>query len=406
MNALVHSTDRDHAHHARTGRRHRALVVSQVFPPAVGGSGHLLEGVYARFQHGDVHVLTDAAAGHGAGARADHLRVERVPMSAEHWGLLNVTGLRAHVTLARAIWTRCLAVPTVVHCGRALPEGIAASMAAAMPGGPKFLFWAHGEEITTALTSRDFTFAMRRVHRTASAAIANSEHTAQVLESVGMPRSKVRVIYPGVDTARFSPHADSGALRRRLLRDGDTLMLSVGRCQPRKGFDLAIRAFAALAADLPGLRHVIVGDGEERPALETLAADLGVAGRVTFTGTVSAADLPRYFAACDFFVHPNRVVAHDFEGFGLVFLEAAAAARPAIGGATGGVREAIEDGVTGILVSGTDVEELTSAIRMMAASGPLRQRMGAAARARVLRSFTWERASKDVAALHAEVLAG
>jgi phosphatidylinositol alpha-1,6-mannosyltransferase len=117
--------------------------------------------------------------------------------------------------------------------------------------------------------------------------------------------------------------------------------------------------------------------------------------------------LPAYFAASDVFVHPNRVVDEaDFEGFGLVFLEAAASGKPVIGGATGGVVEAVVDGVTGLLVGGTDAGELAAAIEQLAASADLRRRLGDAGRARVANEFTWEAAARRVEAIHAAVAAG
>jgi phosphatidylinositol alpha-1,6-mannosyltransferase len=127
---------------------------------------------------------------------------------------------------------------------------------------------------------------------------------------------------------------------------------------------------------------------------------------VRFAGEVHDHDLPSYYAACDIFLLPNRVEGGDFEGFGIVFLEAAATEKPSIGGRTGGVSEAIEGGVTGLLVSGEDIPELAEAIRRLAASVDLRRAMGQAARARVLGSFTWEIAAAKVAEIQRQLAKG
>src|SRR5206468_3076535 len=103
-----------------------------------------------------------------------------------------------------------------------------------------------------------------------------------------------------------------------------------------------------------------------RARLELLVAELGLADRVHFVGEVGPDALPAYYAACDLFVMPNRSEGADFEGFGIVFLEAAASGKPAIGGRSGGVTEAIDEGRTGLLVDGTDLGELASAIRELA----------------------------------------
>ena len=100
---------------------------------------------------------------------------------------------------------------------------------------------------------------------------------------------------------------------------------------------------------------------------------------------------------------PTRQDASDVEGFGIVFLEAAATGKPSIGGRNGGVPEAVADGETGLLVEGTNSGELANAIRTLARSPTLRATMGAAGRRRVVQSFTWERAAREVEALHREL---
>jgi len=113
--------------------------------------------------------------------------------------------------------------------------------------------------------------------------------------------------------------------------------------------------------------------------------------------------LPSYYAAADIFVHPNRVEGEDFEGFGMVFLEAAASGKPVIGGRSGGVPEAIEEGKTGLLVSGLDADELAAAIMQLISSPGMRVAFGAAARQRVITHFTWSRAVKQVEDIDAHI---
>jgi len=96
---------------------------------------------------------------------------------------------------------------------------------------------------------------------------------------------------------------------------------------------------------------------------------------------------------------PNRSDGVDFEGFGMVFLEAAAAGKPTIGGRSGGVPEAVEDGVTGLLVDGADVAELEKAMAALAESRELRAQYGIAGRERAVRRFSWDRAARDVDAV-------
>ncbi len=220
-----------------------------------------------------------------------------------------------------------------------------------------------------------------------------------------MPLERIRVIHPGVDTARFSPDADGSAFRARHAAGAACVLLTVGRLQLRKGHDRVIAALGAIHAEFPGLRYLIAGDGAERGRLESLASEHGVRDLVVFLGPVTDEDLPRLYAACDVFLMPSRQIGADVEGFGIVYLEAAAVGKPTIGGRSGGVGEAISDGNTGFLVNGDDVGELAAAIRRFAASKELRLTMGAEGRRRVLAEFEWSRAARQVDEAQADVLA-
>jgi phosphatidylinositol alpha-1,6-mannosyltransferase len=371
--------------------------VSELFPPAVGGSAVLFDGIYSRLIGAEVVVLTDGPADDGARPeRRGALTVLRRPLAARGWGIADPKSLRQHLRVARQLRDLTSDEQTVVHCGRALPEGVAALIAHKCGGAP-YVCWAHGEDIASALTSRELIWLARRVYLGASATLANSRNTGAMLAALGVPESKIVVVHPAVDAKRFRADIDGRLVRRRFAGDTDVMLLSVGRLQRRKGHDVAIRAVASLREELPNLRYVIAGDGEERARLERLAADEHVADRVFFAGTVSAEELPAFYAACDVFVLPNRVDEDgDLEGFGIVFLEAAASGKPVIGGDSGGVPEAVERDVTGLLVDGANVAAVSAAIQHLATSEPCRRRLGTAGRARVERCFSWDRAAHTI----------
>jgi phosphatidylinositol alpha-1,6-mannosyltransferase len=374
------------------------LVVTELFPPAIGGSGEFLANVYSRLDGRAVRVLTE---GHSADVeRRGRFEIHRAPFKSDMWSLLHPHGFLRYVTLARKI--RALAPSgTMVHCARALPEGVSAWLARLM-GGPRFMCWAHGEEINIAGSSRELRVLARRVYQAADFVLANSENTRLLLLGLGVPSARVHVVRPGVDPARFRPDVDARALRSSLSPNGELVLLSVGRLQRRKGHDHVIAALERIAAVIQPFRYVIVGDGEERARLESAAADAGLRDQVKFVGNVRDQDLPSYYAACDIFMMPNQIDGIDLEGFGIVFLEAAAAEKPVIGGASGGVAEAVEHDVTGLLVQGGDLDELGTAIQRLASSVELRQKMGRAGRARVIRGFTWERGAAELDAILAE----
>lgn len=377
-----------------------ALLVSELFPPAVGGSAVLFDNIYSKLPAGSVTVLTDDAF---TGDRsASGLPLARRPLNTPWWGLAHPKGLLHHLGTARAV--RATSRPgTVVHCGRILPEGVAARFAR-FAGGPPFVCWAHGEDLATALSSRELTLTTRWVLRKTAAAFANSENTKAFLTRFGLAPEKITVVYPGVDRRRFHPGVDGAGIRARHGIGNGPVLLSVGRLQARKGHDVAIQAVARLAAQVPDVRYLIVGDGEERKRLEDLAR-VHASAHVTFVGEVSESDLPKYYAASDIFLLPNRVERGDFEGFGIVFLEAAACGKPVIGGASGGVVEAVDDGRTGLLVDGARVDAVFDAIARLAASPDERRRLGDEGRRRAQDRFSWDAAAARVLAVHEAVAA-
>lgn len=369
-------------------------LVTELYPPAVGGSAVLFYEIYRRLVDCSVTVITEFRTPLPPGPPIIARRLH-----ASRWGLFHPAGVSHYARAAFDI--RRVASPSthVVHCGRALPEGFAAGLGR-LSGGAPYVCWVHGEELATFRSSRELTMLSRSVLRNAAALLANSRNTLALLEREGHAPERIHVVHPGVDPGRFRPDLDSTELRRRHAPRGEILLLSVGRLQKRKGHDMAIKALARVADGPLPPRYLIVGDGEERSRLAATAEALGVASRVDFVGEVDSALLPLYYAASDIFIMPNRSVSGDIEGFGIVFLEAAAAGRPTIGGRSGGVAEAIADGQTGILVNGEEAGDVARAIVSLSTNKELRGEMGDAGRRRVLHEFTWERAADGVREVH------
>jgi glycosyltransferase involved in cell wall biosynthesis len=217
---------------------------------------------------------------------------------------------------------------------------------------------------------------------------AISESTRDDLVRRGIARDRVEVIFPGIDSAQYTPKAGTRALVPTFAY--------LGRLQKYKGVDLVIDAFAA--AGVPEATLEIAGAGAFRPALERRAAERGVAERVRFLGRISEADkqalLRRAWALM--FASPK-------EGWGITNLEAAASGTPVIASNSPGIRESVRDGETGYLVPHGDVTAMAQAVRRLAADRPLVERLGVAAR-RFAEQFTWERAADHTEAHLREVV--
>jgi len=374
---------------------HGIVLLSELYPPTIGGSGVLLESLYSQLNDVPIQVLTGAG-----GSRCQRgLPVTAMPMAAPDWGVIRAASLARHLRVARAV--RRLSAPNaIVHCGRGLPEGLSA-----MLSGRRFVCWTHGEELGYVSTSRELTWLLPRVYRRARAVLANSHNSARLLHEWGVAQDAITVIHPGVDPDRFRPDADPADWRRRVAPNGEILLLSVGRLQRRKGHDLVLSALAHWRETDPSVRYLVAGDGDYRAELEQQVREAGLGTQVTFLGALNDAALPGLYAAADIFVMPNRTDGVDFEGFGIVFLEAAAAGLPCIAGNSGGAPEAILDGETGLLVSGTNIEELLECMRKLACSPELRRRLGLRGRDRVLDAFTWQHGSRRLRQVHDSITA-
>jgi D-inositol-3-phosphate glycosyltransferase len=232
--------------------------------------------------------------------------------------------------------------------------------------------------------------------------IANTdEEAAQLVGHYGADPARTLVVPPGVDLERFTP-GDRAAARRAVgVPDDAVLLLFVGRIQPLKAPDVLLGAAARMLADEPALRsrlrvHVVgapSGSGLEAPRkLEQLAAELGIADVVRFLPPQPPERLADHYRAADAAVVPS----HN-ESFGLVALEAQACGTPVVAARVGGLRTAVRDGVSGLLVPGHDPVDYAAAIRSVL---PRRQLLGAAARRHAAR-FSWERTADSLIAAYA-----
>ena len=218
---------------------------------------------------------------------------------------------------------------------------------------------------------------------------AISASTADDLAERGIPRSAVEVIYPGIDTATYTPCATE--------RAAAPAFAYLGRLKRYKGVQHVIAAFAAMRNSRARLE--IAGAGDYRPTLERLAASLDLGDRVRFLGRVSEEEKLRLLRRAW-----ALVFASPKEGWGITNLEAAACGTPVVASNSPGIRESVHDGETGYLVPHGDVSAMAAAMDRIAGDPALVTRLGAAAR-RFAETFTWERAADQTAAHLYRVLA-
>ncbi len=312
------------------------LLLTEVFPPRTGGSGRWFRELYGRLPRDQVLIMAGEAPGQKDYDRGHDLRIIRTPMSLPTWGVLHAGSMRAHGRLLGLLRRRILSESiSTIHAGKCLPEGLSALALKRVAGTP-YLCFVHGEELTLATTSRELTWLTRWVLAGARLMIANSQHTAELLrEAWSVPENRIIVLNPGVDTDYFVP-AECSQDRESLGWEGRTVILTVGRLQKRKGHDRLIEALPAIRKAVPKILYAILGDGEERLALEKLARLLDVEAHTQFLGERDDITLLRAYQQCDLFALPNRRVNSDIEGFGMVLVEAQACGKAVIAGNSGG----------------------------------------------------------------------
>jgi len=236
----------------------------------------------------------------------------------------------------------------------------------------KLIVMAHGIEVWSPLSP-----SRRRGLLGADVVLAPSHFTARKLNEVqGVLQDKIRVLpWPiSTDFLRFA--AEPAALPLPPEFPSGKMILTVGRwaaSEKYKGADELIRAIAQLRPNNPDLQLVAVGGGDDLPRLVELAASLGLSDCVHFFPGLSREQIAGCYSRADIFALPSTG-----EGFGLVFLEAMAFAKPVVGAAFGGTMDVVKDGVNGLLVPPRDMQRLSDALSTLLHDEPLRARLGQA----------------------------
>jgi phosphatidylinositol alpha-1,6-mannosyltransferase len=346
-----------------------SLLATNDFPPKVGGIQSYLYDLWCRLPAAETAVLTTPYPGDAEWDARQPFRIERTKQGF----LLPTARLRRAVdSMAREI------AANVVFIDPMLPLGLVGPRLTAAP----YVVVTHGAEVTVYGRTPGSAALARRVLRGATGVVACGEFAARVTSKVARRALPTILVPPGVDTKRYRP-LDVVARRAARARLGlpveAPLVVGVSRLVPRKGFDILLRA----VADLPGVHVAIAGSGRDRARLEGLARRFS--DRVHFLGRVSDDDLPSLYGCADVFAMlcRDRWGGLEAEGFGIVFLEAAAAGVPAIAGRSGGSAEAVVDGATGYVVEPRDVRAVRARLVQLLDDDALRHRLGAAGRQRV-----------------------
>ncbi len=365
------------------------LLVTNDFPPKIGGIQNLLFEWWRRLPPESFAVLTSPYSGSKTFDAAQDFEIRRTREPV----------LLPHPLLVRKINKMAAEVGAdLVVLDPALPLGLV---------GPHlslpYAVVLHGAEITVPGRLPVASRFLKRVLNGAEIIIASGSYPAAEASRVCVSADKVKIITPGVDTQRFkvlTPEQKIEARNRFGVADDAELIVGVSRLVPRKGFDVLIRAVAHLATEHPKLRLIIGGEGRDRARLERIVRELR--SPTTFLGRVTEDDLPKLYGCADVnaMLCRRRWMGLEQEGFGIVFAEAAACGVPQIAGRSGGAADAVEHTKTGLIVENpTRVDDVVSALRGLLTDKPQRVQMGQASRLRAENLFDYDKLALDLGQL-------
>lgn len=364
-----------------------ALLLTTTLPPRIGGMENYYGEIARRVPSGTLLASAPLTPGWREADPEFPVEIRRPPIPHEEAG-------RFVWVVVWWIWTLATVLRrnvTLLHCGNVKPTGYLGLWTKRLTGRPYSLFF-HGMDVEKAIVrlarGGPRARSLRRILDGADLVFANSRDTVARLERAGVNPARVRLLHPGVDVERFRPADEASSPSAPVL-------VTVGRYAERKGVGRVIRLLPRLCERHPGLTLRIAGRRQEEN-LARLAADVGAADAVRFLGEIDDRELPTLYRSADLFVMPSweDEQTSSVEGFGIVYLEAAACGVPSIGGRTGGVADAIEDGVTGLLADPGDEEDLFRKIDRLLTDRDERREMGRRARERAEREFTWDRAAE------------
>ena len=366
------------------------IVLTQDFLPLIGGTYLTLYEVYKRWPTPVILLTQDYSTdqilrtGQASFDSTPHgpLEIRRRDIRIEDISILDWRCIGQYWKILGYLSQIAGRHSPTLHCIDAFPEGIAAvAFKLLCRRNSRILTYAHGEELLVAATSVELKFLAKLVYSLSDIVIVNSRSTDRLVKAL-CPKANTEIVYRGVDATAF----DISEKELRAYRsqwgwpDNTVILVTVSRMEPRKNHSAVIEALADLRKEGLPLAYVIGGGGEEKDSLVAKVKELQLGDWVRFTGYLSDEERVLVYAASDIHVMPSIKIGPMIEGFGIVFLEAAAAGIPSISGNSGGQPEAVLNGQTGLVIDGGNAMELKRAIRSLAENKELRASLGAKGR--------------------------
>lgn len=361
------------------------LLLSGDFPPTLGGESRYLYSLFYFLSTPNKAVITPFVRGAGEIDDSLPFPVKRIYVGRK--GLLRALSPLIYFLSIFTFKKKKL----LTHCGQVMIPGMTGFLAKFFLGVP-YVVYAYGAEFLE-YSHFPHNVILQMILKNADKIISISHYTTCHIKRLGIPEKKIIRTLLGVDTRKFYPSPPDAEIRKRYGLKGKKIIITTCRLIERKGVDMVISALPRVLQSVPDVTYLIVGSGEDRERLEIIAREKGVRDKVIFAGNVSDETLLAFYNLSTLYVMPSREVLDKamVEGFGISYIEASACGKPVIGGRSGGVRDAVVDGVTGILVNPVDVNEITQAIITLLNNDKFAEKLGKQGLERVRKELTWKK---------------
>lgn len=347
----------------------RYLLVTLEYPPFHGGIAHYYSHLATAWPRGDEFIVLDN-------------KQNQLQTAGGFW-----PWRRSFKAIWRAIKRRRV---DYVLVGQILPLGTAVWLLSYLVP-IKYGIFLHGMDWGQAMQRPRKRWLARRIIARASAMIAANSYVAELVKQTWPSvADRLIIINPGLN--QITPPVISGTYQQQLRQQHDLndkkILLTVGRLVERKGVDQVLRSLPELINKYPDLRYLVVGQGPYLAACQQLVNDLAINSQVIFITDADDQQRAAWYQLADIFIMPARQLGGDFEGFGIVYLEANQAGKPVIAGRSGGVADAVVDGLNGLMVDPNSSHEIIAAVSRLLDNPALSQQLGQAGQAR-LAAFLW-----------------
>ena len=364
----------------------RYILITADFPPIIGGISTYLYNIWKYFSCEEALILAPYVKGCREFDKQKNLHILRRLFPLQDSLIERILKTILFVLYLYPIIRR--EKIDLLCCGHPISVGFAGFLYKIFFKIPYCIF-VYGGEPVKYQRNKIMAKLMTLTLINADGIIGVSEYTKNEYRIYNPRRGFVERLNAGIDVNKFNPNVNSTNLRERFGLKDKKVILTVSRLVERKNHSLVINILPRLLQKIPNLVYIIVGKGPTEDRLRKEVRRLNLESYVIFAGGIPDEELPLYFDLCDVHIMLSRQMQEegDVEGFGISFIEASSCAKPVIGSKTGGIGDAIEDGISGLLVDPNNKDEVLEAVLRLLTDEAYAKRLGKAGRRMVLEKF-------------------